>query len=76
LPCCLCICILSTNVARQWYGKHVPLAANTHVKRKELLDAYFSMWSVLYQILSSERKGNDQFFPELLSSILDIVTGL
>jgi hypothetical protein len=32
-----------TAVARQWLGKHVPVAMNTYVTTKEELDAVFSM---------------------------------
>jgi hypothetical protein len=37
------------TVARQWLGKNVTVATNTHATIKELLDMSFSMWSVLYQ---------------------------
>jgi hypothetical protein len=47
-------------VARQWAGKNVAAAMNTH-KTTELLDASISMRSVPYQ-----RKVGDYIFPELL----------
>jgi hypothetical protein len=34
-------------VARQWLGKHVPAARNTHSTIDELLDAVFPMQSVI-----------------------------
>jgi hypothetical protein len=48
-------------VARQWLGKHIPAATNTHTTLEELLDASFSMWSMSYQ-----RKTGDCFFSKLL----------
>jgi hypothetical protein len=48
-------------VVRQRLRKHVPTAMTTHVTRKELLDALFSMRSLLCL-----RKAGDQFFPEIL----------
>jgi hypothetical protein len=32
-----------TALARQWPGKHIPMAMNTHATVKELLEALFSM---------------------------------
>jgi hypothetical protein len=50
-PCCLYVCDLPLNVARQRLGKHVPAATNTRATTEELLDALFSMRSMSYQIL-------------------------
>jgi hypothetical protein len=36
-------------IARQQFGKNVTAATNTHATTGELLDASFSMLSVLYQ---------------------------
>jgi hypothetical protein len=41
-------------VAMQWLGKHIPMVMNTHATIEELLDAVFSMLSVLYRILSMQ----------------------
>jgi hypothetical protein len=46
-------------VARQWLGRNVTEAMNTH-SRKELLDESFYMRSVPY-----ERKAGEHFNPEL-----------
>jgi hypothetical protein len=35
------------EIARQWGGKHISMATNTHVKIEELLEAVFSTWPVL-----------------------------
>jgi hypothetical protein len=40
------------SVIRQWLGKQVPVAMNTHATTEELLDALFSMRSVSYDILN------------------------
>jgi hypothetical protein len=46
-------------------GKNVPAATDTHATILELLDAVFSMRSVLYQILCMWRKESiGFFFPE------------
>jgi hypothetical protein len=37
--------------AGQQLGKHIPMATNTHATLEELVDAVFSIRSVLYQIL-------------------------
>jgi hypothetical protein len=34
-----------TSVAREWLGKHIPVATSTHATVKELLEAMFSMQS-------------------------------
>jgi hypothetical protein len=39
-----------TAVARQWLGKHVPAATNTHETLEEVLEAVFSMGPVWYKI--------------------------
>jgi hypothetical protein len=36
-------------IARQRLGKHVPSATNTQATTEVLLDAVFSMWSMVYQ---------------------------
>jgi hypothetical protein len=36
-------------VARQWLGKNIIAAMNTHATIEELLDALFSMQFMLYQ---------------------------
>jgi hypothetical protein len=41
-----------TPVARQRLGKHVPALTNAHGTVVDLLDAVFSVRSVMYQILS------------------------
>jgi hypothetical protein len=51
--------------ARQRLGTNVTAVPNTHVTIKESLDASFSM-----QLVSYRRKVGDQFFPELLVSLL------
>jgi uncharacterized protein YqgV (UPF0045/DUF77 family) len=43
-------------VARQWLGKHVPMATNIHVTMDELLDVVSSVQSMSYQTVCSERK--------------------
>jgi hypothetical protein len=43
-----------TAVAVQQLGKHVPMVTNTHATIEGLLDAVFSMLSVLYQILNMQ----------------------
>jgi hypothetical protein len=48
-------------VARQELSKNVTAVMNTHATIAELLDASFSMLSML-----DERKVGDWFFPELL----------
>jgi hypothetical protein len=48
-------------VARQRVGKHIPAATNSHATIEKLLDASFSVLSVLY-----EGKVGKYFFPELL----------
>jgi hypothetical protein len=62
-------------VARQWLGKIVTAATNTHEITIEVLDASFSVRSVLYIM-----KVGDYFFPELvvffLCSPLVIPSGL
>jgi hypothetical protein len=45
-----------TAVARQRLSKDVPTETNTHTTMEELLDAEFSVQSILYQIIYSERK--------------------
>jgi hypothetical protein len=42
------MCIASI-FAKQWIGKHVPVATNTHATIEQLLNAWFSMRFVLYQ---------------------------
>jgi hypothetical protein len=37
----------SSIVAREWLGKHIPMAPNTTME--EMLDALFSLWSVSYK---------------------------
>jgi hypothetical protein len=44
------LCMSLNPVARQWHGKLVPVALNTHTAIEELLDIVFSMWSMSYQI--------------------------
>jgi hypothetical protein len=39
-------------VARQWLGKHVPVAMDIHAPIVKPLDEVLSMWSILYQILN------------------------
>jgi hypothetical protein len=53
--CCLCVCVPHRNVATQRLVKQVSAITNTHATT-ELLDVVFSMWSVSYQIICSERK--------------------
>jgi hypothetical protein len=45
----LCLYVYPTIVARQRLGKNITAATNTHTIIGELLDASFSMQSVLYQ---------------------------
>jgi hypothetical protein len=45
-----CLCVPPNLVARQLLSKHIPVATDAHPTIEELLDAVFSMWSVLYQI--------------------------
>jgi hypothetical protein len=33
-------------IAKQWLGKHVPVATNTNTTKEELLDIVFSMQSM------------------------------
>jgi hypothetical protein len=40
---------VSPFVARQWLGKNVTTATNTHAIIEDLLDVSTSMWSLLYQ---------------------------
>jgi hypothetical protein len=57
---------LSLIVVRQWLGKIVTAATNTHVTKEGLLETSFYMQSMLYQ-----RKVGDWFFPELLVACLN-----
>jgi hypothetical protein len=43
-------------IASQCLSKHVPLATNIHATIEELSDVVFSLWSLLYQILSMSWK--------------------
>jgi hypothetical protein len=43
------------STARQWLGKHAPMAADAHTTI-ELLEAVFSMWSVL-RLYDKEQRG-------------------
>jgi hypothetical protein len=54
----VCLYVYPLMVARQWIS-------NEYAAIEELLDASFSMQSVLYQ-----RKVGDSFFPELLVNFL------
>jgi hypothetical protein len=55
---------ISPVVARQWFGKNVTAATNTHARVDKLLDASFPMRSLSYK-----RKVGDQFFPGLLVNL-------
>jgi hypothetical protein len=46
------VALEETAIARQWQSKHIPLATNTRAAIEELLDAVFSVRSVLYRILN------------------------
>jgi hypothetical protein len=52
LSLCACMCTSSITV-RQQLGKYVPMATNTHATMEELLEASFSMSSMLYQMKAS-----------------------
>jgi hypothetical protein len=45
----VCLYVYHSIVARQWLGKNITAATNTHATIEELLDALFSMGSMLYQ---------------------------
>jgi hypothetical protein len=71
----LVVCILlrvldgnpEINVVRQHFGKHFPVATNTHAIIQEFFNTSISMLSVSYQ-----RRIGNQFFQELL--ILNHIT--
>lgn len=48
--------VFPPNDARQRLRKIIPPATNTHARIAELLDAMFSMRSVSYKVIFSERK--------------------
>jgi hypothetical protein len=45
----VCLYLYPPVIARQWLGKNVTTAMNTHTAIEELLDASFSMQSLSYQ---------------------------
>jgi hypothetical protein len=54
------------TVARKRLGKQILAATNTRAATEESVASAFSVRSVLNQIIYSERKTGDYFFPELL----------
>jgi hypothetical protein len=57
----VCLNMYPAIVARQWLGKNVTAATNTHATIEELLVASFSMWAVSYR-----GKVGYSLLPELL----------
>jgi hypothetical protein len=55
-PCCLCLCVPPFILASQRIGEHVHAAMNTHATLRRIFNTEFSMLSVSYKIVCSERK--------------------
>jgi hypothetical protein len=56
----VCQYVYPPIIARQWHGKNITAAMNTHATIEKLLEASFSTRSMSYQ-----RNAEDKFFPEL-----------
>jgi hypothetical protein len=62
--------LIPTITARQWFGKHVPMAMNTLATMKELLEPSFSM------LMMYQRKVSNYFFLFLIRCQLFIKLGM
>jgi hypothetical protein len=55
----------------QWFGKHVPVAMNTHGTIEEFLDPSFSMWSMSYQRKVGDSSSQNFLFISIIFIIIN-----